>query len=101
VNRVGKVKERIQADDYIVKISGNLCMNESGKFPYDLMKQLNGILSSAHSIYVANRYLDIFDITQLAFKNASFNQSTLKYFNVMPFTLDFVSDMDYNFLVED
>jgi hypothetical protein len=101
VNRAGKVKERIQADDYMMKISGNLCMNESGKFPYDLMKQLNGILSSANSIYVASRYLEIFDITQLTFIDANFNQSTLKYFNVMPFTLSFVSDMDYNFLVED
>jgi hypothetical protein len=62
---------------------------------------LNGILSSADSIYVASRYLDIFDITQLAFKNADFNQSGLKYFNVLPFTLTFESDMDYNFLIEE
>jgi hypothetical protein len=101
VNRVGKVKERIQEDDYKVKIFGNLCMNESGKFPFEMLKQLNGILSGANSIYVASRYLDIFDITQLTFTDADFNQSTLRYFNVMPFTLNFISDMDYNFLVED
>jgi hypothetical protein len=78
-----------------------MMMTEAGKFPFEMLKQLNGILSSANSIYVASRYLDIFAITQLAFMDADFNQSTLSYFNVMPFTLSFISDMDYNFLVEE
>lgn len=31
-------------------------------------------------------------------KNAKFDQSTIKYFNTMPFTLTCVSNEDYNFL---
>jgi hypothetical protein len=101
VSRAGKVKERIQADDYTVKISGSLSTDEAGKFPYELLKQLNGILSSADSIYVASAYLDIFEITQLAFVSADFNQDTAAYFNVMPFTLSFDSDKDYEFLIDE
>jgi hypothetical protein len=101
VNRAGKVKERIQQDDYTVKISGNLYTNQSDKFPYELLKQLNTILTSANSIYVASAFLDIFGIARLALKEADFNQSILKHFNVMPFTLNFDSDMDYNFLIDE
>jgi hypothetical protein len=100
-NRAGQVKERIQQDDYTVKISGSLCTDTAGKFPYQLLKQLNGILSHAGSIYVASAYLDIFDITMLAFSKAEFNQGGSAYFNVMPFTLTFDSDMDYSFLVDE
>jgi hypothetical protein len=101
VNRAGKVKERIQENDYEVTISGNLYTDESDKFPYKLLLQLNTILTSANSIYVASAFLDIFEIAKLAFKEADFNQSTLKFFNVMPFTLKFDSDRDYNFLVDE
>jgi hypothetical protein len=78
-----------------------MMMTEAGKFPFEMLKQLNGILSSANSIYVASRYLDVFNITQLSFREADFNQSALAYFNVMPFVLHFDSDMDYNFLIDE
>jgi hypothetical protein len=45
VSRAGEVKERIQENDYIVKISGNLTADQLGKFPYELLKQLNEILT--------------------------------------------------------
>jgi len=100
VNRSGKVKERIQASDYEVIISGSL-FAERDKFPYYELQLLNYILSTAGSIDVASSYLCIFDIERLVLRMADFNQSMLKYFNVMPFKLTFDSDMDYDFLVID
>ncbi|MDR1729950.1 MAG: DUF6046 domain-containing protein [Prevotellaceae bacterium] len=100
VSRGGKVKERIQADDYIVKISGSL-MSERDRFPYQDLVLLNQILNEARSINVASVYLYAFGITKLALKTADFKQSELKAFNVMPFTLNFVSDRDYSFKVGD
>ncbi len=101
VNRAGRIKERIQVDDYDVTISGSLMVETPGTFPYEELSRLNQILSEAESIFVASKYLDIFKITKLALKSADFNQDNLKHFNVMPFVLKFDSDMDYDFLVSD
>ena len=76
-------------------------MNERDKFPYRDLYLLNQILNGAKSIQVASVYLCIFDIDKLVFKSASFDQEKLKHFNVMPFTLSFVSDKDYDFLVSE
>jgi len=100
VNRAGKVKERIQEEDYTVVIKGSL-VNDKDRFPYRDLFVLNRILSEAKSIQVASVYTCIFDIEKLAFTKADFHQSSWQHFNVMPFTLNFVSDMDYNFLVNE
>ena len=99
VNRTGTVKERIQREDYEVKVHGNL-IGEQGKFPHEDLKLLVKILNSTSSISCSSAYLDIFGITKLAFKKADFNQKELKHFNVLPIELTFESDEDYNFLVE-
>ena len=80
INRKGSVKELIQEKDYTVKISGTLSTEDVNKFPYEELKLLNTILSSAKSLSVAGAYLDIFDITKLVLKSADFNQSNWKYF---------------------
>ena len=100
VNRAGTVKERIQREDYEVKVYGNL-IGEQGKFPHEDLKLLVKILKSASSINCSATYLDIFDINKLALKEAKFDQKGLKYFNTIPIDLTFDSDEDYNFLVED
>jgi hypothetical protein len=100
VNRAGAVKELIQEKDYGVTISGNL-HGEQDKFPYNELALLNYILSHAGIIDVASAYLCIFDIEKLAFKSANFNQGQATYFNIMPFSLTFESDMEYDFLIND
>lgn len=100
INRAGSVKERIQREDYEVKVHGNI-IGEQGKFPHEGLKSLVSILNSTSSIQCSAAYLDIFDITKLAFKKADFNQKGLKHFNVLPFELSFDSDEDYGFLVKD
>jgi hypothetical protein len=100
VNRAGTVKERIQEKDYGVVIKGTL-QAERDRFPWDEMHNLNRILSAAKSIEVASVYLSLFDIYKLAFKTATFNQTEWTHFNIMPFSLTFESDMDYDFLISD
>jgi hypothetical protein len=60
---------------------------------------LNKILSEAKSIGVASVYTDIFGINKIVMKDSRFDQSMWLNFNEMPFTLNFESDMDYDFLV--
>ena len=89
VNRKGSVKEFVYEKDYSVKISGSLFTEEAGKFPYDELKLLNEILSTTGSLSVDSAYLDVFGISKLVVKKADFNQSSWKYFNIVPFTIDF------------
>lgn len=100
INRAGSVKERIQREDYIVKVHGNI-IGEQGKFHHEGLKSLVSILNSASSIQCSAAYLNIFDITKLVFKTANFNQKGQKYFNVLPIELSFDSDEDYGFLVDE
>lgn len=99
INRAGSVKERIQREDYEVKVHGNL-IGGRDKFPHEDLKTLLTILNSTSSISCSAAYLDIFGITKLAFKKADLNQKELKHFNVLPIELTFESDEDYDFLVE-
>lgn len=101
VNRNGSVKELIQASDYKVTISGSLMVDSMHEFPYNELKLLNSILKKQESIRVVNAYLDIFGINQMVFQSGNFDQSAAQFVNVMPFSLDFLSDEDYGFLVED
>ena len=100
VNRTGTVKERIQKEDYEVKVHGNL-IGEQGKFPHEDLKLLVKILNSTSSISCSSAYLDIFGINKLVMTEAKFDQKGLKYFNTLPLELTFDSDEDYGFLVED
>ncbi|MDR2292449.1 MAG: hypothetical protein LBE11_03140 [Prevotellaceae bacterium] len=49
---------------------------------------------------VASVYLSLFDIYKLSFTTATFNQTEWTHFNIMPFSLTFDSDSDYDFLVK-
>lgn len=99
VNREGKVKEFIQADDYSVKITGNL-FGDRNKFPLEALQQLLDVLRPNQNMEVASPYLEAFGICKVVLKQAQFNQSNLRHFNVMPFEISFLSDMNYDFLVE-
>lgn len=101
VKRAGTVKERIQEDDYDVTVKGSLMVEERDKFPYTELFELNKILSEATSIKIASVYTTIFGIDRVVMKSADFNQSSMNYFNIMPFTLKFASDRDYDFLVQE
>ncbi|MDR3046603.1 MAG: DUF6046 domain-containing protein [Bacteroidales bacterium] len=115
IGRNGDVKEYINQSDYTIKISGNLYagnMYEEGyniknhnkdskRFPYEELSMLNYILNENRSLKISAQYLNIFDVNQVVFKAADFNQSNMKYFNVMPFTLSFESDNDYEFLIKE
>lgn len=93
----GTVKEFIQASDYTVTVSGDLIMANPKAFPLEPLNLLNKILSKAESLQVASVYLESgFGITELVFERANFNQSNLKHFNVMPFSIDFISDNKHN-----
>ena len=100
INRAGTVKERIQREDYEVKVYGNL-IGGRDKFPHEDLKTLVTILNSTSSISCSSAYLDIFGINKLVMTEAKFDQKGLKYFNTLPLELTFDSDEDYNFLVED
>lgn len=102
VGVTGSIKELIQDGDYNIDISGNLIIDNQYAFPVDEMQLLNKILSKNESIDVVSVYLnEIFDITKLVFVRGNFDQKQMKFFNVMPFTLNFQSDIDHSFLVED
>jgi len=100
INRAGTVKERIQREDYEVKVHGNL-IGGRDKFPHEDMKTLVTILNSTSSISCSSAYLDIFGISKLVLTQAKFDQKGLKYFNTLPLELTFNSDEDYSFLVQD
>lgn len=100
INRAGSVKERIQREDYEVKVYGNL-IGEQGKFPHEELKQLVNILKSASSINCSNAYLDIYNVNEIVLTQAKFDQKGLKYFNVMPMELTFNSDENYDFLIDE
>lgn len=102
VGVTGSIKELIQDGDYSIDISGDVIIDNQYAFPVDDMKVLNRILSKNESVNVASVYLnEIFDIRKLVFVRGDFDQKKMKFFNVMPFTLNFQSDIDHSFLVED
>ncbi len=53
-------------------------------------------------MYVSSKFLNgIYDITQVVVEKTDFMQSSMSYFNVMPYKITLKSDMDYDFLVEE
>lgn len=102
VGITGSVKEYVQEDDYTVKITGSVYIDDPFHFPVENMKLLNDILTEVESLSVASVYLNsIFKIERLVFEKGDFNQGSIKFFNVMPIDLTFKSDIDHGFLVED
>jgi hypothetical protein len=101
VNRDGTVKEFINAKDYIITISGDIVADSQYNFPVDEMKTLIWLLDQKLNMNIENALLGLFGIRQVVFKHGTFDQTTAKYVNAMPFSLDFVSDENYDFLVED
>ena len=81
-------------------MKGNL-IGDRNKFPYDALHKLELILNEEKSFEAKSVLLEAFGISWVVLKTAKFNQQELKYFNAMPFTLDFESDETYNFLVEE
>lgn len=98
--RAGTVKELIQKKDYAISVKGNL-VGERNKFPYEALHELEIILNEEKSFEAKSVLLESFGIDWVVLKEAKFSQQELKYFNTLPFTLEFDSDFTYNFLVEE
>lgn len=96
----GTIKEYIQAMDYLVVLKGNLISEVSGAFPFDLLQGLVRLLKTPEALKVANKYLEAFDISKMVLKSADYDQTQQKYVNVLPFSLNFVSDEDHNLQID-
>ena len=59
------------------------------------------ILNEEKSFEAKSVLLEAFGIDWVVLKTAKFIQQELKYFNTLPFTLDFESDNTYNFLLKE
>ena len=67
-----------------------------------ILSHKKSILLINKKMYVSSKFLNgIYDITQVVVKSANFMQNGMTYFNVMPYSITLLSDMDYDFLVED
>lgn len=100
VGRNGTVKEYIQQKDYTIKVVGNLYSNYPNTFPYHQLRFLEEWLHNERSVFIANQFINSFGIKKVILSEASFDQSKMIHFNVMPFSLTFSSDEDYDFLVQ-
>lgn len=105
----GTVKEFINARDYSVKINGNLHnltedrladLRNGNIYPIVELAELNNILSQLEVFSVANVFLNTLGIDKLVLDAVNYDQHKQKYFNILPFTIDFISDEDNYFLVE-
>lgn len=50
---------------------------------------------------IASPYWEAFEICKVVLKQADFKQSSLRYFNIMPFEMTLLNDVDYEFLIDD
>ena len=98
LNRAGTVKEYIQRKDYVIEVHGNI-IGDGEKFPYDSLNELIKILNETSNFEAASVLLSTFDIHKVVINNAKFDQKEMKYFNVLPFTINLSSDEDYDFLI--
>lgn len=96
----GTIKESIQAMDYNIVIKGNLISETAGAFPFDMLQGLVRILKEPAALKVANKYLEAFDISKMVLRIADYDQSAQKYMNVLPFSLNFLSDEDYELQID-
>jgi hypothetical protein len=98
--RTGTIKEYIQAMDYDIILKGSLISGTAGAFPFDMLQGLIRLLKEPAALKVANKYLEAFDISKVVLKNADYDQSSQKYMNVLPFSVNFISDEDYELQVD-
>ncbi len=101
VNRAGAVKEFIQRKDYTIDITGNLIADTTDHFPIDELQQLQELFAVDEKYKIANTFANSFDIGRVVLTKALFKQQDQKYINVLPFSLTFDSDEDYDFLIEE
>lgn len=102
VDKNGKVKEYIYTKDYVITLKGTIRNEGVQGFPYEDLWFLQQILAINKKLYISSKLLNgIYDITQVVVEKANFMQNSMQYFNVMPYTITLMSDMDYDFLVED
>jgi hypothetical protein len=93
VNRTGTVKEYIHARDYEINVSGDI-MVDTNYYPAFEIGVINEFLTSPEEFKIANVYLESFKIDNMVFKSGDFDQQGQKYFNVLPFRFQFISDND-------
>lgn len=94
VNRAGTIKEYITAKDYEIDISGDIMTDAANVYPSTEMGVINGFLDIPEEFEVTNAYLSEFGIHKMVFKSGNFNQQGQKFFNVLPFDFQFISDND-------
>ncbi|MCL2291229.1 MAG: DUF6046 domain-containing protein [Bacteroidetes bacterium] len=101
--REGTIKEYIAAKDYAIDISGNIMISEN-YYPTFEIGKVNRFLKEPEVFDVVNTYLEAFDIAKVVFRSGDFNQQSQKYFNVLPFRFQFISDNDeenaYGLIIE-
>jgi hypothetical protein len=100
IGRQGTVKEFIQANDYKVSISGSVYTDSRDSFPLYELKALDKILKLEKQVQVANVFLQLLGITKLVFESGDYMPSK-KHVNAFDFTLNFISDEDYDLYVEE
>lgn len=101
IKRSGTIKEYIQHKDYVVIVSGILKTDGKNKFPTTELRQLVQLLEEGTVFDVANVYIESFNISKMVLTKLEAKQEDMRYFNVLPFKLEFKSDTNYDFLVED
>lgn len=101
IKRSGTIKEYIQHKDYVVIVSGILKTDGKNKFPTTELRQLVQLLEEGIMFDVANVYIESFNISKMVLTKLEAKQEDMRYFNVLPFKLEFKSDTNYDFLVED
>jgi hypothetical protein len=100
LGRPGSVKEFIQANDYKVSISGSVYTDSRDSFPLYELKALDKILKLEKQVQVANVFLQLLGITKLVFESGDYMPSK-KHVNAFDFSLNFISDEDYDLYVEE
>lgn len=98
--RRGSIKEYIQAEDYAIKVKGSLINGKQSAFPFYQLQSLVRLLRQTETFKVNNKYLEAFDVFEVALKKADFNQDQQQFMNVLPFELDLISDERYELEVE-
>jgi len=93
VNRIGTIKEYINAKDYVVDVSGDIMVSEN-RYPTFQIASVSRFLSEPEAFDVVNTYLDTFGISKMVFEKGDFDQQKQTHFNVLPFKFIFKSDND-------
>lgn len=99
--RKGSVKEYIQAQDYVITLTGSLSVNAPLAFPITALRELNELFNAPQTYKVANVMLNEgYGIDKVVVTKAEFKQSENYKLNVLPYTIELKSDEDYDFEVQ-